>query len=136
MPYPTLRRYVHNRKNIDSDQLAYTRLTPYYDVNKIFTAEQEEVLQLYIKECALTFYGLSTKDCRRVAYQMADIDIIPVPDSWKRDKMAGYEWLRSFIKSHPYVSLRKPEACSLARATSFIKENVKTLFDNLKQTME
>lgn len=136
LAYPTVRRYISNTKDTDTTHLSSTRLTPHYDVNKIFTEEQEEALKSYVKECALTFYGLSTKDCRRVAYQMAKMNGIKVHESWDREKMAGFEWLRSFRKRHADVSLKKPEACSLARATSFNKENIKTFFDNLKRAMD
>lgn len=50
--------------------------------------------------------------------------------------MAGKEWLRSFKSRHSDLSMKKPEACSLARATAFNKETVKTFYDNLKNVMD
>lgn len=55
--------------------------------------------------------------------------------TWKKEEMAGKEWLRSFKSRHPDLSMKKPEACSLARATAFNKETVKTFFENLKNVM-
>jgi hypothetical protein len=86
LAYPTLRRYIAKNININTEELQNIRLISNYDVNKIFTTEQEEALKAYIKKCALTFYGLATKDCRRVAYQMATVKNIKVPDNWKREK--------------------------------------------------
>lgn len=90
----------------------------------------------YIEYCARLFYGLTTKDCRCVAYQMAKANNIKIPQSWIDPEMAGFEWLRSFRKKHPEISLRKPEACSLARATAFNKHNIESFFSNLKSVME
>lgn len=134
--YSALQRYVKKYASVSTDQMHYQRLTPNYEVNKIFSESQEEELKDYIKDCALKFYGLRTKDLRRVAYQMAAINKIDVAELWKKEKMAGFEWLRSFRRRHPDLSLKKPEACSLARATSFNKENVAKFFDNLKAVME
>lgn len=84
----------------------------------------------------MKFYGLPSKDVCRVAYQMATINNIKCPDSWKKEEMAGKEWLRCFKSRHPDLSMKKPEACSLARATAFNKETVKTFLDNLKAVMD
>ena len=53
-------------------------LTPNNEINKIFTSEQENQLLDYIEYCAQIFYRLSTKDCRRVAYQMAKINNLKI----------------------------------------------------------
>uniref|UniRef100_A0A2H1VRL1 SFRICE_011313 n=1 Tax=Spodoptera frugiperda TaxID=7108 RepID=A0A2H1VRL1_SPOFR len=133
--YPTLRRYVAQHSGVNLEDLVEKKLVPNYENHLVFTPEQENVFKDYIKECALKFYGLTTKDCRKVAYQMAKINNVTIPDCWERDQMAGREWLRSFKKRHLDLSVKKPEACSLARATSFNRETVKTFFDNLKTAM-
>lgn len=44
--------------------------------------------------------------------------------------MAGEVWLKLFMERHPILSLRLPQATSIARATSFNKTNVATFFEN------
>lgn len=132
IPYPTLRRYVKNKREL-GDNIS---LVPRYDVNKVFTEEHEQLLLKYYKDCALIFYGLNVKECRKVAYEMAKVNDIKVPSSWERDSLAGLEWFRSFRNRHPDISVKKPEAVSLARATSFNREAVKTFFNNLEELLK
>ncbi|XP_045778142.1 uncharacterized protein LOC123876058 [Maniola jurtina] len=131
IPFSTLQRYAVKVKASKSTE--NVKLVPNYDVNRVFTDEQEQALTEYYKNCALMFYGLTTKDCRKVAYEMAVINKIKMPQSWIVNQMAGIDWLKSFRKRHNELSLRKPEACSLARATAFNKETVKVFFDNLQE---
>lgn len=133
LKYPTVRLYVERSK---ANAGGILRLTPNYEVNKIFTTEEEESLVEYIEYCAQLFYGLTSKDCRRVAYQMAKANNKKIPQSWVDAEMAGFEWLRSFRKRHQAISLRKPEACSLARATAFNRHNIGLFYGNLKSAME
>lgn len=44
---------------------------------------------------------------------------------------AWKDWLRGFKRRHPELSIKKPEACSIARATAFNPANVKSFFENL-----
>lgn len=45
-------------------------------------------------DCANKFYGLTSKDCRRIAYQMVVINKIEMPPSWEVHEMAGRDWMR------------------------------------------
>ena len=49
---------------------------------------------------------------------------------------AGEDWFAGYMKHYPNLSLRRPEATSLSRATSFNQKNVKEFYDNLEQVME
>lgn len=53
-----------------------------------------------------------------------------MPVSWGKNQMAGEVWLKLFMKRHPSLSLRSPQATSLSRATSFNKVNVNLFFEN------
>ncbi|CAB3252737.1 unnamed protein product [Arctia plantaginis] len=128
IPYPTLRRYLLKYVKDPS-----TRLEPHYNASKIFTDQQEDSIKEYILDCANKFYGLTSKDSRRIAYQMAAINKIDMPPSWQTHEMAGRDWMRGFRTRHPELSIKKPEACSMARATAFNKHNVQNFFDNLKE---
>lgn len=54
-----------------------------------------------------------------------------MPDSWKTKLLADEDWLGSFLKCHPSLSIRSPQATSLSRATSFNKNNISLFFANL-----
>ncbi|XP_018372376.1 PREDICTED: uncharacterized protein LOC108767148 [Trachymyrmex cornetzi] len=77
-------------------------------------------------------YGLSTKESRRLAYELAKEHNKTKPASWekKKNQMAGEVWLKLFMERHPILSLRSPQATSLSRATSFNKMNVNFFFEN------
>lgn len=44
-------------------------------------------------------------------------------------------WLRGLRRRHPSLSLKKPEATSLSRATSFNKKTLLYFLQNLKEVM-
>lgn len=134
LPYATLRRYYLKTTNARQGQKV--RLVPNYNINQIFSSEQEEALKKYLKNCAYLFYGLTNKDYRKLAYETANINKIRIPESWKKNKMAGLEWLRSFRVRHPDLSLRAPESCSLARATGFNRHNIEKYFQNLEDVLK
>jgi transposase-like protein len=111
-------------------------------VKRVFTNDEELRLVSYLKQSAALHYGLTKKDTLKLAFQYASSlaeqpnSKTQVPNEWATAESAGEFWLRGFRKRHPSLSLRKPEATSLARATSFNKENIKSFFDNLQLVME
>ncbi|KAJ8868371.1 hypothetical protein PR048_029887 [Dryococelus australis] len=52
---------------------------------------------------------------------------------WKG--LAGRYWLEGFMKRHPRISLRQPQASSINRITAFNKDEVRHLYDNLEGLM-
>lgn len=82
-------------------------------------------------------YGLDTIECRKLAYEMAVYcNNVNIPKNWEDKKMAGIDWLYGFRKRHTELTLRKPEPCSLTRATSFNRHNVNIFFNNLEDVMQ
>jgi hypothetical protein len=69
---------------------------------------------------------------RRLAYQYATQEKCIVPLSWSAKKEAGRDWISSFMRRHQDLSIRKPQATSLSRATIFNKHNVDSFFDNVE----
>ena len=73
---------------------------------------------------------------RRLAYDYANKLQRSMPASRSENEQAGADWFSSVLKRHPRLSVRKPEAMSLCRATSFNKANVNMFFDNLSAVLE
>ena len=73
------------------------RMCPKYNSRQIATEEQESTLVEYILRSAEMFYGLTTTECRKLAFEMATVNSISMPDTWKTNGLAGIEWLRSFM---------------------------------------
>ena len=57
-------------------------------------------------------------------------------ETWKVNKQAGSEWFASFMKRHPSLSIRTPEATSLSRASSFNKDTVSIFFTKLAEVID
>ena len=58
-----------------------------------------------------------------------------IPHSWTEFQTAGYDWFSRFLKGHPKLSIRSPQATSLAMCTSFNQHNVNLFFDNLSNVL-
>ena len=99
---------------------------------------QELHLELcsYLQRASDIYFGLTPKDVRKLAYQLADANKLAMPKSWMDNKCAGRDWFTSFLQKNPTLSLRAPEATSIARAISFNKPNVEMFFNNLQLCLQ
>ena len=128
----TLNRYI--KKHRDSIPSSIPRYN--IESKQVFSEVQESELESYIKKAADIYFELSPKDVRVLAFQCAKKFNIKMPLTWEEKVCAGSDWLNRFLKRHPSLSVRVPEPTSLARATSFNRENVKNFFDKLAEVMD
>ena len=83
----------------------------------------EELVQ-YILIASSMYQGLSSKEIRKLAYQLATANSQRIVNSWIENKLAGADWSSGFMKRHLTLSLRKPEATSLARLSGVTGKSV------------
>lgn len=133
--HQTLARYVRKTRNSEGNE-ENVSYRPHYDTRRVFSEEQETILKGFIIKCSQMCYGRSTKDVRKLAYELAIHNKIQIPYRWIEKKSAGVDWLQGFIKRHPELSIRQPEGCSLSRVTSFNRNNVEQFFRNLEDVMK
>ena len=100
----------------------------------VFSAAQQEDLKSYLTAMDKMLFGLTKKQCRRLAFDFAEECGISHPFN-KDTKMAGEDWLANFMKKHRF-SVRKPEATSIARAMGFNKPSVDRFFNILREQRE
>lgn len=96
--------------------------------------EYENVLVGHIQTMERALFGLTPMDVRRLAFDFAEK--LEVNHRFnKSTKLAGKDWLRGFLERHPQLSIRKPEATSLARAIGFNRGQVNIFFDVYKDIL-
>lgn len=100
-----------------------------------FEPEVEKQIVEHIQNLEMRFFGMSTIDVRRLAYELAIRNRIPHSFNSKQ-KMAGWDWLKGFTQRNPEISLRRPEATSAARARSFNKPQIQKYFELLERALE
>ena len=97
--------------------------------------ELENLLAKYIQDLDTMLFGISRKYLMSLAYQIADKNKLRHMFN-NGIGSAGKHWYYNFMKRHPELSFRKPEATSLARAIGFNKDSVGRFFTLLEQTIE
>lgn len=81
----TLRRYLQKEEMKDEDEKT---LTAGYqgtaEAKKIFREDMEKLLADHIR-----LFGLTSKKCRKLAFELAKMNNIPVPNNWTANGLAG-----------------------------------------------
>lgn len=127
VPRETLKRYLRQADPLEAQQLGAFA--------NVFTAAQEVELVGYILSMEQRFYGVTTREIRKLAFDLAERNGIPHPFN-KQKQLAGIDWLAGFRKRHPQLSLRTPEATSAARAQGFNRVAVEKFFDLLQAILQ
>ena len=104
--------------------------------HQVFTEGEEKELAKYILDASRMGFPISTDVLRQLAYELASRNKKKFPASWGKEEKAGRDWLFGYLKRNKDVSIRTPEATSLARAEAFTKENVARFFDQLSEVYE
>lgn len=136
--YRTLARYckkIPEEELLDNSIITPTVNVGYLKNRMIFSEIIESQLESYILRACDIYFGLSPKEIRTLAYQIAIENGIDIPMSWNENKLAGSDWFTAYLKRHPKLSIRTPEPTSLARVSSFNRTNVNSFFDNLSIVM-
>lgn len=131
VPQTTLERYVGKQKNNPETPILKTLGSK----KPVFTPEQEEEIASHLKSMEERLFGLTMEECRRLAFQLAEENAIDHPFN-KTEKIAGKGWMVGFLKRHPELSIRKPEATSGNRARGFNKVAVSQFFKLLGELVE
>ncbi|CAG9561341.1 unnamed protein product [Danaus chrysippus] len=80
-------------------------------------------------------FGLTTVVLRKLAYQLAEKNGKTHNFNHVK-KIAGIDWLKGFMKRHPDLSIRRPEATSAARAMGFNKVAVNKFYSLLGEVYD
>lgn len=125
--------YVKKAREMGTDTLSFK---PNFHRRQVFSDQMEKALAEYLLQCSKMFYGVTPHKCRQTALQFAEVNNLKFPGSWKEKGQAGDDWFTGFMKRNPTLSIRKPEATSLARMTAFNKTTVGEFFDKLDIVMQ
>jgi len=129
VPAKTLRRHRDQRVAIPGVIAMGNRPT-------VFSAEQEAELVQHIQMMERAFFGLTTIDVRKLAYELA-ARLGIVNNKWNcGTRMAGRDWLKSFMRRHNALSIRAPQGTSLSRAVGFNRPQVRKFFDVYKEVLD
>ena len=71
----------------------------------MFTDAQETMIFEYLLKASNIYFGLSSKECQKLAYRFAKANRIEIPKSWYDKQQSGPDWLTSFFKkAQPIVT--------------------------------
>ena len=98
----------------------------------VLSDEQEDRLVEIILDLQDKLFALSRKDVRRLMYVFCERNGIKHPFNVEAG-IAGKDWFTGFLRRHPDLSLRVPEAVSIQRAMGFNRTKVNQFYDLLQK---
>ncbi|XP_047124175.1 uncharacterized protein LOC101240849 [Hydra vulgaris] len=126
-------KYLTDAEKIQVNLYCSSEISPALSIRKIvFTDLQEGLLEQYVTKASDIYYGLPHKEVRKLAYQYGKANSIKMPHYWSANEAAGEDWFSAYLKRHKKLSIRKPEATSQARVSSFNPTNVQKFYNNLQ----
>jgi hypothetical protein len=93
----------------------------------VVSSELENKLVEYCIIVDQRYYGMRGQDIKYLAFQLAVRNGLKHPFNQEKST-AGRKWFRSFLKSHPILSIRTHEGISAARVKGFKSENEARFF--------
>ena len=127
IPARTLRRHRDQRTTMPG-VLRLGRHTPTLSV------ALERQIHDHIQYMEKALYGLTPRDVRRLAFDVAEAAGINHPFN-KTSKMAGKDWLAGFFARYHDLSIRVPQGTNLSRAVAFNRPKVQQFFDVYKELL-
>ena len=127
--------YIQKVKNAQEAECPMPK-RGYQSSRRVFSDEQEDAIASYLSTASDLYYGVSPKEARVLAFQCAVKFDIKFPEQWTSSQSAGVDWLYGFMSTHPSLSVRMPEATSLARATSVNTTTVGLFFEKLSTVID
>lgn len=78
------------------------KLIPHLQEDVVFNKEQETSLRKYLQTfLSNTNYGLDDMGTRKLVYEIAVLNNLPIPHSWKQIEMASRDWLAGYqLRQH------------------------------------
>lgn len=96
--------------------------------------DAELKLVRHIKTLQKFGFAPDTNSVRIWAFQLAEE--MKIKHKFNKDnRKAGYDWLHSFLRRHPDISVRTAEGISINRATGMNRETVKQYFELLEKVL-
>lgn len=134
IPSRTLTRYCSKltQEDLENDSTVHVG---YVRSRQVFSELEEQILSDYLKVSSDIYHGLTVREVKKLAYQYALSVGKKIPRAWHANQMAGKDWFTSFLKRKSELSIRIPEATSLARCVNFNKFTVSKFFDNLQHVL-
>jgi hypothetical protein len=131
IPRTTLRRKVGLNVIAKGGQITKSRLL---GRPSVLTSDQEQELVQVILDCEARLFGLKLTDIRHLVFKFCERRQIKHSFN-KVTQMAGEDWAHGFLKRNPTLSVRKPEAVSIFRASGFNREKVTHFYDALESVL-